>query len=71
MAFWKDSGKELEKEVDILTDSEVEVSFGKDVEGKTEVLSEVKPIKALGAAGKKGKFGADKGKRKTFCTSTG
>jgi hypothetical protein len=64
MAFWKDSGKELEKEVDILSDSEGEVSFGKDVEGTTEVLPEVKPIKVLGAVGKKANLGQKKGKGK-------
>ena len=64
MAFWKDSGKELEKEVNILPDSEGEVSFGKDAEGKTEVLSEVKPIKVLGAVGKKANLGQKKGKGK-------
>ena len=62
--FGKTVEKRLEKEVEILPDSESEVSFGKDAEGKTEVLSEGKPIKVLDAVGKKANSGQKKGKGK-------
>jgi DNA repair exonuclease SbcCD nuclease subunit len=60
MVFWKDSGKGLEKEVEILPDSEGEVRFGKGAEGKTEELSEGKPIKVLDVVGKKANSGQKK-----------
>ena len=64
MTFWKDGGKGFEKEVEILPDSESEVRFGKDAEGKTEELSEGKPIKVLDVVGKKANSGQKKGNRK-------
>ena len=64
MAFCKDSGKELEKEVEILPVSEGEVTYGKDAESKTEDLYEEKPIKVLGVVGKKTNSGQKKEKGK-------
>jgi DNA repair exonuclease SbcCD nuclease subunit len=64
MAFCKDGGKGLEKEVEIFPDSEGEVSFGKAAEGNTEELSEGKPIKVLGAVGKKANSRQKKGNGK-------
>ena len=50
----------MEKDFEILPDSEGEVRFGKGAEGKTEELSEGKPIKVLDVVGKKANSGQKK-----------
>jgi hypothetical protein len=61
----KEDEKGPEKEVGSSHEPGIEAGPGKEVNGKTDELSEEKPVNVSGAAGKKAKSGQKKGKGKT------